>query len=1091
MGTVDASQAAEVIHIDGWHCVCGKSFKTNKGLKIHLSKKKCARPDSSAEEVPVAEPLAHEDYVGNAPVVEEVLEESNDPNATRSIPAGVVTKARIRWPKMNDDVQWKMLNTDIEDSLARVLKGSLEKRLKCFSDVVYERAKERFGIEERVAPCATQTNRPNRRQVEKGKLRTEQRILKNRLRVASEDEKLGIEELLEHIRVKIKRICRTERVRKKRAESRRKRMAFLRNPYGFTKKLFEESKSGTLQAPQEEVEEHLKRTYSDNQRDAPLPHMGGLQHPTCPGADLDMGDLKWSEVECVIRKSRAKSAPGLNGVSYKVFKKCPSAARALWKLLREAWRESFVPVEWCLANGIYIPKEENSSELSQFRPISLLNVEGKIFFSVLSRRLSNYVLQNGYIDTSVQKAGIPGFPGCLEHANAIWSMIKRAKAEKLNLDVIWLDLANAYGSVPHKLIDSALTYFHVPQKLQTVLHKYYDSFMMRFNVLKYTTGWQPLEVGIPMGCSVSPLLFVMAMEMLLRGAEGSGQGVELSPNQVLPPMRAYMDDITILSEDSTNTRALLERLDELIGWARMKFKPKKSRSLSIVKGKVVETKFKISDENIPTVSENPVKSLGRWYSSMTSDRNRGMQIQQQVIHGLEAIEKSTLPGKFKVWCVQFGLFPRILWPLQVYDVALSRVERMQQKISACLRRWLGVPHFLSTNALYSSTSTLQLPLTSLVEEFKVGKARTYLLLRDSKDPVIKSLQPDVWSGRKWEAATAVEEAESQLRFSEIVGSVQKGRQGLGLVKNRWWSKESERGQKELVTARLRENEEGIRTARSVGQAQQGGWTRWSNVVERRVSWSALWQLEPLRVSFLIRSVYDVLPSKSNLVKWNLAASDACPLCQDRETLEHALAACKECLPMYTWRHNQVLRKVGDVIRTHCDEVSKSSQQERQRVEFVKAGEKKPSKASYPTGLKAGSNWQVRIDLDTALHFPSHIVQSTLRPDIVVWSDVAKQVMLIELTVPWEDNMEWAHERKAARYADLKAQCEDKGWACQVFPIEVGCRGFVGRSVLALMKRLGVKPRATQALVKALQETAESSSSWIWSARRSRSPGLPT
>ena len=102
-----------------------------------------------------------------------------------------------------------------------------------------------------------------------------------------------------------------------------------------------------------------------------------------------------------------------------------------------------------IANGVYIPKEQNSKDINQFRPISLPNEERKIFFAVLASWLTEYLLTNEYIDTSVQKGGIPGIAGCLEHGNMIWEAIKKAKVNKKDLDVIWLDLANAYGSVPH------------------------------------------------------------------------------------------------------------------------------------------------------------------------------------------------------------------------------------------------------------------------------------------------------------------------------------------------------------------------------------------------------------------------------------------------------------------------------------------------------------------------------------------------------------------------------------------------------------------------------------------------------------------
>ncbi len=45
----------------------------------------------------------------------------------------------------------------------------------------------------------------------------------------------------------------------------------------------------------------------------------------------------------------------------------------------------------------------------------------------------------------------------------------------------------------------------------------------------------------------------------------------------------------------------------------MKFKPAKSWSISIIKGKVVDKVFYIDGEAILTVPEKPVKSLGRWY----------------------------------------------------------------------------------------------------------------------------------------------------------------------------------------------------------------------------------------------------------------------------------------------------------------------------------------------------------------------------------------------------------------------------------------------------------------------------------------------
>ena len=101
----------------------------------------------------------------------------------------------------------------------------------------------------------------------------------------------------------------------------------------------------------------------------------------------------------------------------------------------------------------------------------------------------------------------------------IWHTIQMAKVDKIDLAVISLQLANAYGAVPHRLIQFALEFFHVPEKVGRIAAAYYSCFKMRSTAAAYTTNWQDLQVSIPMGCTISPILFVLAMEVLIRAAK--------------------------------------------------------------------------------------------------------------------------------------------------------------------------------------------------------------------------------------------------------------------------------------------------------------------------------------------------------------------------------------------------------------------------------------------------------------------------------------------------------------------------------------------------------------------------------------------
>ena len=147
----------------------------------------------------------------------------------------------------------------------------------------------------------------------------------------------------------------------------------------------------------------------------------------CVYVCLMIAGKKLKEVRDFVNKASAGSAPGMNGISHKLYKNCPHVLRKLTVLLRQVCKKDIVPQEWCLADGIWIPKEMQSRGITNFCPISLLNVERKIFFGVLGRRMATFLMRNHYINTSVQKAGIPGFPGCLEHSQMIWNSMLSAK----------------------------------------------------------------------------------------------------------------------------------------------------------------------------------------------------------------------------------------------------------------------------------------------------------------------------------------------------------------------------------------------------------------------------------------------------------------------------------------------------------------------------------------------------------------------------------------------------------------------------------------------------------------------------------------
>ncbi|KAI8489350.1 hypothetical protein Bbelb_327930 [Branchiostoma belcheri] len=150
------------------------------------------------------------------------------------------------------------------------------------------------------------------------------------------------------------------------------------------------------------------------------------------------------------------------------------------------------------------------------------------------------------------------------------------------------------------------------------------------------------------------------------------------------------------------------------------------------------------------------------------------------------------------------------------------------------------------------------------------------------------------------------------------------------------------------------------------------------------------------------------------------------------------------------------------------------------ITFVRAGESAKRKPTSAGGLLATArDWQLKVDLDKQLKFPDHIVATSLRPDVVLWSDSTKQVIMLELTVPWESRIVEAHERKRAKYTELVIDSQKRGWRARCAPVEVGCRGFAGQSLSRSLKLLGVRGPQLRHAIRDILEAAERASRWLW------------
>ena len=104
-------------------------------------------------------------------------------------------------------------------------------------------------------------------------------------------------------------------------------------------------------------------------------------------------------------------------------------------------------------------------------------------------RLETHLIHNKFINNSKQKGCMEKIPGCWEHLSMVWHALKEERARKSNLAVIWLDIANAYGSIPHKLIVFALHRYGVSPQWIRLIETYYKGIFSKSFSQSATSSW--------------------------------------------------------------------------------------------------------------------------------------------------------------------------------------------------------------------------------------------------------------------------------------------------------------------------------------------------------------------------------------------------------------------------------------------------------------------------------------------------------------------------------------------------------------------------------------------------------------------------
>ena len=473
------------------------------------------------------------------------------------------------------------------------------------------------------------------------------------------------------------------------------------------------------------------------------------RHPGDPGVPgaTDEGDVLQTPVtpeEVVTQFKRVKcTAPGIDGITYANWRWVDPQRLILSTIFNICGINCRVPRKWKHSVVTLIHKGGDTASVRNWRPISLqLNIY-KLYSALIARRIASWAI--GSSAFSPAQKGFLAFDGCAEHNFLLRSMMTDSRREGKDLLLTWLDLKDAFSSVPHQLMFLMMRRLGLNGSVLDIVGDIYtnSTIAVRTGKDSYTPAIGQNR-GVKQGCPLSPILFNIVLEGLLKRLTANEAGYPLAGYTI--NSLAYADDICVTASSKTELQSLLNHCYEFAEWAGLVFNAGKCGSLCLVNQApriYVDHLFTplLGTEAIPALTwEERYKYLGCPTGAYRTPTNILIDLRDSLLRDTNILFTSELAEWQKLDAYRRFLFPRLGFTLKVIFPGVVWCRKLDTSLRAIIKGGLRLPQRTCTKYLYLSQALGGLGVPCAEDESHVVRAsQAFKFLGDMRDPRIRDV----------------------------------------------------------------------------------------------------------------------------------------------------------------------------------------------------------------------------------------------------------------------------------------------------------------------------------------------------------------
>ena len=298
------------------------------------------------------------------------------------------------------------------------------------------------------------------------------------------------------------------------------------------------------------------------------------------GEDLqvDVENITYDEVSRAVHKLKNNKSPGEDLISAEMLKATTvgGGVEKLHNLLRLVWESEICPEEWKRGTIIKLPKKGNLAECGNWRGITLLSVPGKVMAMIILDRIYETLDEK-------MREGQSGFRrgrSCADQIFVLRNIIEQSVEWRKEVVINFIDFKKAFDSLHRPSMWNILRSYGLPIKIINVIKLLYEGSTSCVRVGGRNTESFEMTSGVKQGDVLSPVLFIVVVDWIMRRVVEEEDGIDWVRNLRLPDL-AYADDIALLSKDARDMNRMTEKLEREAGKVGLEINQRKTKVLVV------------------------------------------------------------------------------------------------------------------------------------------------------------------------------------------------------------------------------------------------------------------------------------------------------------------------------------------------------------------------------------------------------------------------------------------------------------------------------------------------------------------------------